>query len=87
MFNNIYLPIETNSVNVIYQDNVGMIWIGTKYGLFSDINTAINIKKVLMIDYLSGPFLYTPKCNKYQYFLYLYCNKTTIYQNCHILNT
>lgn len=34
-FKNIYLPIEANTINTIFQDNIGMVWIGTKQGLFS----------------------------------------------------
>lgn len=34
-FKNIYLPIESNIINIVFQDNTGMIWIGTKRGLFT----------------------------------------------------
>ncbi len=34
-FKNISLPIDANLVNTIFQDNSGMIWFGTKRGLFS----------------------------------------------------
>lgn len=34
-FKNIYLPVEANIINTLFQDNVGMVWIGTKQGLFS----------------------------------------------------
>lgn len=34
-FKNIDLPIEANTINTIFQDNLGMVWIGTKQGLFS----------------------------------------------------
>lgn len=41
---NVYLPIEANSINAIYQDNIGMVWIGTKCGLFS--YNGYNIQKI-----------------------------------------
>lgn len=34
-FKNIYLPIESNIINIVFQDNTGMMWIGTKRGLFT----------------------------------------------------
>lgn len=34
-FKNIYLPVESNIINTIFQDNIGIIWIGTKRGIFS----------------------------------------------------
>ncbi|MGM9791310.1 MAG: two-component regulator propeller domain-containing protein [Candidatus Cryptobacteroides sp.] len=34
-FKNIALPIDANLVNVIFQDNAGLIWFGTQRGLFS----------------------------------------------------
>lgn len=35
VFKNIVLPFDANQVNVICQDSQGMIWLGTKRGLFS----------------------------------------------------
>ena len=34
-FDNIRLPFDDNQVNAIFQDNRGMIWLGTKRGLYS----------------------------------------------------
>lgn len=34
-FKNIYFPIESNVVNVIFQDDTGLVWVGTQSGLFS----------------------------------------------------
>ena len=34
-FKNILLPHDANQVNTIFQDNSGLIWVGTKNGLFS----------------------------------------------------
>lgn len=34
-FKNISLPIDANLVNTIFQDDRGMIWLGTKRGLYS----------------------------------------------------
>lgn len=35
IFKNIFLPIESNIINTIFQDNMGLIWLGTKRGLFT----------------------------------------------------
>lgn len=48
-FKNIYLPIEANTINTIFQDNIGMVWIGTKRGLFSYNGYSIQ-KSVIDID-------------------------------------
>ncbi len=34
-FKNIYLPVESNIINTIFQDNIGIMWIGTQRGIFS----------------------------------------------------
>lgn len=34
-FKNIHLPVESNIINTVFQDNIGIIWIGTKRGIFS----------------------------------------------------
>lgn len=34
-FKNIYLPVESNIINTIFQDNIGIMWIGTKRGIYS----------------------------------------------------
>lgn len=34
-FNNIILPFDANIINTMYQDKQGMIWLGTKRGLFN----------------------------------------------------
>lgn len=35
IFKNIFLPVESNIINTIFQDNMGLIWLGTKRGLFT----------------------------------------------------
>lgn len=48
-FKNIALPFDANIVNIVYQDKQGMMWFGTKRGLFNyngyDIHEYINDKK------------------------------------------
>lgn len=34
-FNNVTLPLDANIVNVVFQDDAGLIWFGTKSGLYS----------------------------------------------------
>ena len=34
-FMNLKLPYDANTVNTIYQDNNGLMWIGTKRGLIN----------------------------------------------------
>lgn len=34
-FKNVFLPHDANLINTIFQDNSGLIWMGTKNGLFS----------------------------------------------------
>ena len=34
-FKNISLPVDANIVNTIFQDDAGMIWLGTMRGLYS----------------------------------------------------
>ncbi len=34
-FKNITLPVNANQVNVVFQDDAGMIWLGTRRGLYS----------------------------------------------------
>lgn len=34
-FKNISLPFDANQVNAIYQDNQGLVWLGTRRGLYS----------------------------------------------------
>lgn len=48
-FKNIYLPIEASTINTIFQDNIGLVWIGTNQGLFSYNGYSIQ-KYVIDID-------------------------------------
>ena len=34
-FKNIALPVNANQVNVVFQDYDGMVWLGTRRGLYS----------------------------------------------------